>query len=934
MPPGPEHALPSGPRHKSSRLGLLERLFAGALERPAGSARKRWLQNASGNDETLVAEVASLLEAHQAAEGFLESGAVVQSVEPAELEPVHVGSGVGPYTLVEELGEGGFGVVFRALQSTPIRREVALKVIKLGMDTRQVIARFEAERRALALLDHPSIARVLDAGATDRGRPYFVMDLAPGQPITEYCDELQLTTKERLRVFIELCSAMQHAHQRGVIHRDIKPSNVLVADAGGRALPKVIDFGIAKATGAEFGTGTLFTEMGQVIGTPVYMSPEQAIGSSDIDIRSDVYSLGVVLHELLVGETPFHAEELRQHVNGGDIAAFLAETTPAPLSGRVSVGDQDAADVARCRRTTPAELARLLRGDLENILHCALAPERERRYESAAAFARDLERLLSDRPIEATPPSVAYRAAKLLRRHRVAALASAAVLVALIAGLAVAFQSLTARQAQAELLREIFSTARFEDLYDATAADQQTPPDELDRLVIGAFGERDPIRVDALETLADRLVTSGRLAEGVEAQTAALAAARQIHGAGSAQATRQQAALGLLLARRGDPLLAEFELGAALAAERLLTGPVTTALHSARLELADLLEDSGQREAAIVLLEEADQIAASVETGDGARRIEALEALASLSRRNDDTAATRGIYTRLLELYERRYAQDSAFLVTKYVEYGRWLASVGLTEEASLPMDLALDALDRTAAPPVGLLFETLSALNRLYAQDPSLTTDSEARASLNREVLVASERFSGDATEYLDTLARCAEDLERRGALGRSTQLLTERFVRFEALTGENQLAEATQRARITLAEELLDRADAIRRQGGLPVETYRAARQAAEHVTPYFPGNRNLLEIRLVLATRTGEFAAMLGLLNEFEAASGAQGVHPLALAMQAIALHQTPGSQRAARRALSQAQELARRPEFISLPGLQEAVEWAAEAIYGER
>lgn len=913
-------------------LPLLERLFAGAMERPTGPARLRWLRNAAGSDPDLITEVTALIEAHEASTGFLESGAVVESSGLADLEEVKVGSRVGPYRLDEELGEGGFGVVFRAVQEVPLRREVALKVIKLGMDTRQVIARFEAERQALALLDHPSIARVLDAGATDRGRPYFVMDLAPGQPITAYCDAHRLTVRERLEVFLDLCSAIQHAHQRGVIHRDIKPSNVLVAQVEGRAVPKVIDFGIAKATSSEFGGGTLFTEMGQVIGTPVYMSPEQASGSSDIDTRTDVYSLGVVLHEVLAGETPFSADELREHVSGGDIATFLAETTPAPMASRIDPSSTAAAERGRLRRCTPAELRRQLRGDLENILHCALSPERDRRYESAAAFARDLERLLTNRPIEAASPSAIYRATKFLRRHRVAAVASAAVFSAVVAGLTVAFQSLSARRDQAAVLREIFSATRYEtDLGAERDAIREMQTAELDRMVTRAFGSGDAIRIDALGTLADRLVSAGQLEAALEARTAAFLAARSIHGVASIQAARQQGELGLLQARRGDRMQARQELLAALDLERSLERQPSYVLHQARLELAEILEDSGDREAAMALLEEADQIAATAEVGDGSLRIEALEKLVALAQRNGDVDRTRLVFDRLMEQYGRRYAEDSVFLVSRYVEYATWLASVGLAEEASLPLDVALDSLDRTAAPPIGLLFDTLSALNRVYAQEPSLASDSAARATLEREVEVARTRFSPDATEYLDTLARCAAGFQRRGDLGRSTDLLNERFQRFEALTGQNQLADATQRARTALAEELLNRADAVRRQGGLPLDTYRSARQSAELIAPYFPGNRSLLETRLVLATRTGEFSRMLSLLDEFERSSGVQGVHPLTLAMQAVAFQQT-GTTRAARQYLSQAQELARRPEFVSLPGLQEALEWAAETIYG--
>ena len=913
-------------------LSALERLFSGALEQPAGPRRRRWVERASGGDAALVEQVMGLLDAHVASDGFLERGALVDA-SPAPLEDLEVGSRIGPYTLEAELGEGGFGVVFRASQERPIRREVALKVIKLGMDTKQVIARFEAERQALALMDHPSIARVLDAGATERGRPYFVMDLAPGQAITDYCDTRRLGLRDRLRLFVELCAAVQHAHLRGVIHRDLKPSNVLVQELEGRHVPKVIDFGIAKATTSESGQGTLFTEMGQVIGTPVYMSPEQAAGNTDIDTRTDVYALGVVLHELLAGETPFSAAEIREHAGAGDIGTFLAEQAPTPMTARVEPTREGATEVARLRRTTAGDLRRSLKGDLESVVQCALSPERQRRYQSVGAFSSDVQRVLDDRPIEAAPPSTIYRLGKFLRRHRVATVAGAAVVAALLFGLIVAFQSLQARRDQAEVLREIFSATRYSDVAAGGGSlPEAAEPAELDRMVRGAFGAEDSIRVDALATLAGRLVSAGMIEAGIAAQEQALQAAREIHGPRTGQAARQQAALGLLRARGGDLRLATSELADALALDRDLGAAPSTVLHEARLELARALEESGDRDQAMALLREADELASAVEVGDGSLRIEALERLAELTRRAGDVDATRAHQDELLRLYARRYAEDSAYLVGRYVEYARWLASVGLTEEASLPLDVALDNLDRTAAPSPGLLLETLTALNRLYTQDPSLATVAGARESLERELSVAAERFAPDSNEYVETLARCAASFERLGDLGRSTELLIERFERFEASTASNPRADAAQRARTVLAEQLLERADAVRRQGGLPIEAYRAARRAGELIAPYFPGNRNLLETRMVLATRTGEFSQMLSLLSEFERSIDVEGGHPLTLAMQAIALHQTPATERLARQSLSRAQDLARKPEFATLPGLQEALDWAAEVIYG--
>ncbi len=439
-----------------------EAIFFAALEKDTDDERIAYINDACRRDDNLRQRVLRLLAAHPQVGNFLEPSSSLPPVEsspavsgPAETmtygDPTEcVGSVIaGKYKLLETLGQGGMGAVFMAQQTAPVKRLVALKLIKLGMDSRQILARFDAERQALALMDHPNIAKVLDAGATDSGRPYFVMELVKGVPITRFCDERQLSPRDRLELLIPVCHAIQHAHQKGVIHRDIKPTNVLVCLYDDRPVPKVIDFGVAKAAGSQLTDASLVTGFGAIVGTPEYMSPEQTqLNQLDIDTRSDVYALGVLLYELLTGTTPINRKRIGQGALLEVLRVIREEEPPRP-SARLS-SSETLASIAATRRTEPARLTRLVRGELDWIVMKCLEKERSRRYETANALARDLERYLHGDVVEARSPSAGYRLRKFIRKHRVGITTALAFVALLIAAAGIsAVLAIKARRAEA-----------------------------------------------------------------------------------------------------------------------------------------------------------------------------------------------------------------------------------------------------------------------------------------------------------------------------------------------------------------------------------------------------------------------------------------------------------------------------------------------------
>jgi len=627
-----------------------EAVFSGARLLPPAQ-REGYLKAVCGDDEALLARMHVLLEADEQTNGPLAEPAILPPRKTVVIAPPpgeKPGDRIGHYKILQLIGEGGCGAVYMAEQEQPVRRRVALKVIKLGMDTKNVIARFELERQALALMDHPNIAKVFDAGSTETGRPFFVMELVRGIRITDFCDQYNLTTAQRLELFAQVCRAVQHAHQKGIIHRDLKPSNILVTLHDGVPMPKVIDFGIAKATDQRLTDKTVFTEFEQFIGTPAYMSPEQAeMSGLDIDTRSDIYSLGVLLYELLTSQTPInHAELMSAGVEA--MRRLLREKEPPRPSTRLSTMiNEELTTVAKHRQAAAPKLIHLVRGDLDWIVMKALEKDRSRRYDTAVGFAADIERFLKNEPILARPPSTLYRLNKLVRRNKLACAATAAVSLSVLLGLAVSTalflrEKEARRQADsaAEKSRQVSTflesmlkgvgpavalgrdTTLLREILDQTAArvttDLRNEP-EVEAEICNTLGEvyrelglssnAEEFHSDArsllakisggkladaalsLNDLALVLRDEGRLSEAESLHREALALRRKIYGNNHADVAVSLNNLALVL--RSEDKLAEAERThlAALAIQQKLFGkgslPAATSLNNLALTLRD-----------------------------------------------------------------------------------------------------------------------------------------------------------------------------------------------------------------------------------------------------------------------------------------------------------------------------------------------------------
>ena len=734
-PPTPPTDSADGASHEQA-------LFEQALSVPA-AARAEFLARAAPGETALIERVLELLLAHERAGSFMAGPAVT----PASALPIGaeervdpaVGDCIGRYHLLEIIGEGGFGTVYRAEQREPLQRQVALKLIKLGMDTREVVARFEEERQALAQMDHPGIARVLDGGATDSGRPYFVMELVRGTALTAFCDEQQLDVRARLELFLDVCRAVQHAHQKGIIHRDLKPGNILVTRVDDRPVPKVIDFGIAKATEPGPRDRFAFTQAHLFIGTPAYMSPEQTLlRGADVDTRSDIYSLGVLLYELLTGRTPFDRATLLS-AGYAEVPRLIRETEPPWPSQRVSrIGAAERAEVAQRRGLEAARLKRRLRGDLDRVVMKCLEKDRARRYETVHGLAMDVQRHLRHEPVLARPDTIAYRTWKFVRRRRGPVAVGLALLLALVAGLVGTLtQARRAMHASALAASEAASSRAVSDFLQQDLLKQANPEHELDRdltlrtvldraaqridgrfpdqplveadlrqtlattyLGLGEFalarqlwaqahalrtqhlGEDHPTTLHTASSLADALRLEGAYADAERLATQVLARQRRVLGDDHSNTITTINNLGLIHSRQGRHAESEARFAEAFARRQRLSGPEHPDTLAAMHNLAGAYLDVGRHEEGERLSLETLALVRRVFGADHPHTLMTLNNLAQMYLRFGDAAAAEAPCTEALAGRRRVLGAEHPLTLVSSTTLARIYAERGKLDEA------------------------------------------------------------------------------------------------------------------------------------------------------------------------------------------------------------------------------------------------------------
>ncbi len=816
----------------------LKAIFSGAIELPPGPARSGYLDRACGGDGALRRRAEDLIEAHENAGRFLASGGsegrepepttdpatthgtAGDPADPRARAPVGPGSRIGPYRLAEVLGQGGMGTVYRAEQERPVRRQVALKIIRPGMDSARVIARFEAERQALARMEHPHIARVIDAGTTDSGVPYFVMDLVKGVPLTEFCDGRRLDIPARLALFRQVCTAVQHAHQKGIIHRDLKPSNILVEDHDGQAVPKVIDFGLAKAVGGlALAEETWHSAFGTVAGTPLYMAPEQAtFHTPDIDTRADVYALGVILYELLTGSTPIRRESIRLAALDEMLRVIREDDPPTP-SSRIG-SSEGLAGIATARQAEPGRLGRSVRGDLDRIVMKALAKERDRRYGSAVELADDIERFLRHEPVAAGPPSAAYRFRKFARRHRPAVVGASLVLVALMAGIvgttaglleargqrtiavAEGAQKDLARRAEADQRRkaearlvqvrnanEILGSI-FEDLNPINGDAEGKPlaarlGERLDRATARIEGQAigDPVEVARLQlVLGGSQLSLGHYEKSVGLLAQARATFEARLGADDPNAIRATQFLGRGYLGLGQVARALPLLEAARAAALARFGPDDRRTLAALSDLADGHLADRRPDRAIPLWE---GVARSMDRTLGPDHIETLSVIGHLAAAHHvDGHPDRAVplLTGMVDRSRKALGPDNPITIAGLLSLSEACREAGQPGRTLPLLEEAMPLANGRLGPDHPTTMQCVVALARAYKAAGRLE---KALPLLERDLAAKSKQLGPDHEDALNAEVDLAVDYQAAGQTGRALALLEAAIARMTAKLG-----------------------------------------------------------------------------------------------------------------------------------------------------
>ncbi len=633
------------------------------------------------------------------------------------------GAEIGPYRIVRQLGEGGMGVVYHAHQLRPIRREVALKIIKPGMDSRQIIARFESERQALALMDHPNIARVFEAGSTAAGLPYFAMELVDGLPITGYCDSKRLNVPQRIKLFSVVCRAIQHAHQKGIIHRDLKPSNILVAEQEGEPVPKVIDFGLAKALGPQLSGATMMTNLGMVVGTLDYMSPEQADPArQDVDTRGDIYSLGAVLYELLTGTTPLHRERLAKASYVEALQLIRDEEAPPP-SGRLR-HSVTSPDIAGQRQSDPTRLIKLLNGELDWIAMKALEKDRARRYETASGMARDLERYLAGEPVEAVPPSAAYRIRKLVRRHKLAFSFAATVLVLFIVfALAVTVQALriATERDRANRITQ-FMVGMFSVPNPSQArGNSVTAREILDKSaneVDASLRSEPEVQADLMRAMAESYNGLGLYPRARDLMTRVVEIERRALGPRNRKTLESMSFLGSILLSSGNDREASKWLQDTLAVEEKELGPADPDTLKTRRYLSDAFYGQSDFQNAERIARQTLELQRGLLGAENSQTLATMTRLAGSLEGQGHFGEAENLDREVLEVQRRRLGNDDPITLQSINALGKVLVAEGKLRDAEVLINEGIPAERRILGSEHRVTLDALGDLAYVYLKE------------------------------------------------------------------------------------------------------------------------------------------------------------------------------------------------------------------------